>query len=262
MVLRPCLLLCLLALSSAASLADDSPGEIFPNATGDKTQPALSPQNQPAPTPPAEPESPPPATAPATAPAPATAGTNALAADQDASPESPPVEEPKSLRVRQAEAKYNADVQKVAAECATKAAAIKQSYVNELKHILRTIASSDYANADEIAKVSAKIKRIQANGVQIQVANPQSKDISGRWRETVEGASGITDFIFNKDKTVWFSRNNSPIGVWIRDGKTVVFLVHNAQNSYDLLTLSEDGKTMTGISPSFNAQVTYTYLGP
>jgi hypothetical protein len=235
---RSRLFLCLLLVGSAFAFADDSPGETSPGAAGPTAQ-------VPSPAPPPNPDARPPAKTndgPATSPAPDAA-----------------TEAPKALQGRQAEVMYNAQMQKFVAEYTVKAAAIKQPYIDELKRELRAIASSDNPDTDEIAKLSAKIKSVQANGVQNQLGNVQLKQISGKWRDTWDG--GFCDFIFNKDKTLSNASDNVSGGTWVQDGMTVIVLSENRAHSYDKLTLSDDGNTMSGISSASGQTVTYTYLG-
>lgn len=174
---------------------------------------------------------------------------------EDATTPEAPTPPPKSLAARQAETKFNAEMQKLDTEYQQKATAIKLAYVEGLKAALKTLAAKDNADPDEIARLSAKIKEVQATVVQVPVATPQVKRISGRWK--------------NKDWTISFRKNGVAIlsglnnqqlnATWVQDGSVVVLCIPDWQG-YDRVVLSNDGKTMRGAN-AHNQAIIYTFIG-
>ncbi len=162
--------------------------------------------------------------------------------------------QPKSLAAKQAETKFNADMQKLDAEYQQKASAIKQSYVDGLKTALKTLAKKEDADPDEIAKLSAKIKEIQAIMIQSPsaVAKPQPK--FGKWNDAWSGGSTLLTL---KNNGIVLGSDSRPYGKWIQDGAAVT-ISYSGGNDY--LVLMKDGKTMYGVTASHLA-ITYTFVG-
>ncbi len=171
--------------------------------------------------------------------------------------------QPKSLAAKQAETKFNLDMQKLDAEYQQKAAAIKQSYIDGLKTAMKTLAKNDNADSDEIAKLSAKIKEVQAMVAQVPTATPQVKRINGRWRSTwgKGGDQGHPDNWIFKANSIVCRADGNEVGKWMQDGPVVMSFYSNGK-PWDHLFLSNDGRIMKGVNwkdPSVT--ITYTFVG-
>jgi hypothetical protein len=261
MVFRSSLFLGLCLLAVALVRADDTPGDLFPGASGASTLPA-APTHQPQPprdqpsdtmTAASQPVAPPtvtPSEAPSDQPT-----------QQPAVPEVP-VAQPKSIAAKNAEIKFHADMRKLDADYQLKANAIKQSYIDNLKTILRTLAKSENADPDEIAKLSAKIKRdqaIQIGAGQRQEDKDQITEISGKWQahwNVGTSSEGSAVRILKNDKTLSCEGNGT--GIWLRDGDMVVLIFDSC---FEKLVLSKNRRAMAGFSTAGgHTFISYSYL--
>ncbi len=161
--------------------------------------------------------------------------------------------QPKSLAAKQAETKFNADMQKLDTEYQTKAVAIKQAYLDGLKNALRTLASKTNSDPDEIANLSAKIKEIQGMVLQSPLAASQVKRISCTWKVTWPG--GSTQCTFKKNGIVVYADLPGECE-WLQDGSKIVDCT---PHGYHRMVLSNDGKSMTGTTNN-GIHHTYTFI--
>jgi hypothetical protein len=174
----------------------------------------------------------------------------------DATPDAQPVAQPKSLAARQAEMKFNLDMQKLDADYQQKVNAIKQAYVDNLKNALKTLAKQDNADPDEIAKLSARIKEVEATVQNPAIPKIQLKLLTGRWRDVFNTGSRIV--IFRDDHSIYC--NQQHIGFWIQEGSNVYEMGFGG--GYQKDALSSDLRSMEGYNEmDGHRKHDYTYLG-